>query len=38
MFTLAMWILLRDRQKRHVNYYMVFAGCMLMTLATAVHC
>ncbi|KAM5540155.1 hypothetical protein V8D89_006295 [Ganoderma adspersum] len=35
MFTLAMWILLRDRQKRHVNYYMVFAGCTLMTLATA---
>ncbi|PIL34446.1 hypothetical protein GSI_03222 [Ganoderma sinense ZZ0214-1] len=35
MFTLAMWILLRDRHKRHVNYYMVFAGCTLLTLATA---
>ncbi|KAI1782844.1 hypothetical protein LXA43DRAFT_1137185 [Ganoderma leucocontextum] len=35
MFTLAMWIMLRDRKRRHVNYYMVFAGCTLLTLATA---
>lgn len=38
MFTLAMWIMLRDRSRRRVNYYMVFAGCALMTLATAVSC
>ncbi|KAI0370681.1 hypothetical protein BV20DRAFT_1071393 [Pilatotrama ljubarskyi] len=35
MFTLAMWIMLRDRQQRQVNYALVGAGCALMVLATA---
>ncbi|KAI0631505.1 hypothetical protein C8Q77DRAFT_141002 [Trametes polyzona] len=35
MFTLAMWIMLRDRRNRHVNYGLVAAGCALMVLATA---
>ena len=35
MFGLAMWIMLRDRQRR-VNYYMVLSGCTLIVLATAV--
>ena len=40
MFMLAMWILLRERQKPHVNYYMVMVipGCTLLVLATAVSC
>ena len=37
MFGLAMWIMLRDRQRR-VNYYMVLSGCTLIVLATAVGC
>ena len=36
MFMLAMWILLRDRSDRHVNYWMVSAGCGLFVLSTAV--
>ncbi|KAJ8497015.1 hypothetical protein ONZ51_g764 [Trametes cubensis] len=35
MFTLAMWIMLRDRRQRHVNYALVGAGCALILLATA---
>ncbi|OSC98609.1 hypothetical protein PYCCODRAFT_1447350 [Trametes coccinea BRFM310] len=35
MFSLAMWILLRDRRERQVNYALVAAGCSLITLATA---
>ncbi|KAI0773176.1 hypothetical protein BD413DRAFT_656572 [Trametes elegans] len=35
MFTLAMWIMLRDRHHRQVNYGLVGAGCALMVLATA---
>ncbi|RPD53075.1 hypothetical protein L227DRAFT_470950, partial [Lentinus tigrinus ALCF2SS1-6] len=35
MFMLAMFIMLRDRRRRHVNYYMVTAGCALLVLATA---
>ncbi|KAI0643304.1 hypothetical protein C8Q79DRAFT_1012601 [Trametes meyenii] len=35
MFTLAMWIMLRDRHQRQVNYALVAAGCALMVLATA---
>ena len=37
MFTLAMWIMLRDRRQRHVNYALVGAGCALILLATAVR-
>ena len=37
MFMLAMFIMLRDRRRRHVNYYMVTAGCALLVLATAVR-
>ncbi|KAJ2988189.1 hypothetical protein NUW54_g9191 [Trametes sanguinea] len=35
MFSLAMWIMLRDRHERQVNYALVAAGCSLITLATA---
>ncbi|KAL1943650.1 hypothetical protein VTO73DRAFT_4095 [Trametes versicolor] len=35
MFMLAMWIMLRDRKHRQVNYALVGAGCSLMVLATA---
>ncbi|KAI0755811.1 hypothetical protein C8Q74DRAFT_324079 [Fomes fomentarius] len=35
MFTLAMYIMLRARHRRRVNYAMVAAGCALLTLATA---
>ncbi|KAI0702357.1 hypothetical protein C8T65DRAFT_579278 [Cerioporus squamosus] len=35
MFMLAMFIMLRDRRRRHVNYCMVAAGCALLVLATA---
>ncbi|KAI0821754.1 hypothetical protein BC628DRAFT_1393411 [Trametes gibbosa] len=35
MFMLAMWIMLRDRKIRQVNYALVGAGCALMVLATA---
>lgn len=37
MFMLAMWIMLRDRKHRQVNYALVGAGCSLMVLATAVR-
>ena len=36
MFMLAMYIMLRDRSRRQVNYAMVAAGCSLLVLATAV--
>ncbi|TBU45887.1 hypothetical protein BD309DRAFT_955294 [Dichomitus squalens] len=35
MFMLAMWIMLRDRRRRHINHWMVAAGCGLIALATA---
>ncbi|KAI0739381.1 hypothetical protein C8Q80DRAFT_1111581 [Daedaleopsis nitida] len=35
MFTLAMYIMLRDKSRRKVNYAMVAAGCSLLALATA---
>ncbi|KAI0354371.1 hypothetical protein OH77DRAFT_1521667 [Trametes cingulata] len=35
MFSLAMWIMLRNRHQRQVNYALVAAGCALMVLATA---
>ncbi|KAM5540165.1 hypothetical protein V8D89_006305 [Ganoderma adspersum] len=35
MFGLATWIIVRNKQKRHINYYMVLPGCTLIVLATA---
>ncbi|KAI8977818.1 hypothetical protein BD414DRAFT_445877 [Trametes punicea] len=35
MFSLAMWIMLKDRRHRQVNWALVAAGCALMILATA---
>ncbi|KAI0632706.1 hypothetical protein C8Q77DRAFT_1262323 [Trametes polyzona] len=35
MFMLAMWIMLRDRRRRQVNYALVGAGCALIVLGTA---
>ncbi|EJC97953.1 uncharacterized protein FOMMEDRAFT_137316 [Fomitiporia mediterranea MF3/22] len=34
MFMLTMWILLRNRQRRRVNYLMIISACTLQTLAT----
>ncbi|KAH9934014.1 uncharacterized protein BXZ73DRAFT_46154 [Epithele typhae] len=35
MFMLAMWIMLRDRKKRRVNWWMVAAGVALLFFSTA---
>ncbi|KAH9933985.1 uncharacterized protein BXZ73DRAFT_45914 [Epithele typhae] len=35
MFMLAMWIMLRDRKKRRVNWWMVAAGVALLLFSTA---
>ncbi|KAI1782852.1 hypothetical protein LXA43DRAFT_386938 [Ganoderma leucocontextum] len=35
MFMLAMWIVVRDRQRGRINYYMIVPGCLLLGLGTA---